>query len=121
MATSPSQSPSGTDLNVAQMLTQNRVQDVLPRLPGGRRRNAAFTGRGGAVRDAGRNVLRPSVHADLLRPGARALRQCVFAEREDRCPDLSTARQQSDAVSRNLQPEKAAELLLRFARKCPME
>jgi multidrug efflux pump subunit AcrB len=63
------------------------ILGVAPRpRNGGRRRNAAFAGRGGALRDAGRNVLRPSVHADLLRRGPAAFRQWVFAEREDRSP-----------------------------------
>ncbi len=66
----------GTDLNVAQMLTQNRVQDALPRLPEDVQRLGVQVQQGDAEHPArGASVSRPTDRATTSI--SRTMRPCM--------------------------------------------
>ncbi len=105
----------GTDLNVAQMLTQNRVQDALPRLPEDVQRLGVQVQEGDAEHPAGgapvlaRRVARQALSLELRdaacegRAGAPAGRRRRAAVRRPRLCDAHLAR---SGQGRRLQPER---------------
>ena len=101
----------GTDLNVAQMLTQNRVQDALPRLPDDVQR----LGRTGAEIDAqhpargasvfARQLARHSLHLELRDLACEG--HAGAPARRRRCPDFRRPRICHAHLARSRQGRRA--------------